>query len=192
MNTSPRDASQLYSLKEGTMRTRHRIMIGLVLISALLVLAPSASSASSGTTTDEIVRGTVKWTLTPDQCPDIHTRIKGTGERLQVITTTVRSDGSKEIINNDFVTGTAEDSRDHDYYFIYSNQNRQLVPPSGSPVKVYMTDTFILSGNHGVNNLNVDFVWRWTFSPPAEQDWPPVHNWKKIFTLGDPLHCDPL
>ncbi len=175
------------------MRTSPPIVRTILLVFMFLIALPPASIASAKTTTDEIVRETVRWTLTPDQCKDIRHRIDGTGERLQVITTTVKADGSREIIDNDIVTGTARDSRDRSYQFVYMNQTIQLVPPQGAPIRVTMTDSFDLRRNHGgsADNLNVAFVWRWTYRPPAEL-WPPVQNWEKIFTLGDPLTCDPI
>jgi hypothetical protein len=173
------------------MATSRKIVVALLLALMLLVPVQSAPAASSETTTDKIVRGTVEWTLTPDQCPHINLPINGTGQRLDVIATRAKSDGSKEIIENDFVNGTAVDTKGRTYYFVYTNQNRQLVPPDGSPITVHMIDTFTLTGNRGDNNLNVSFVWRWTYSPP-EQIFPPVHNWQKEFTLGNPLHCDPI
>lgn len=174
----------------------------LLIMLLLLILGPSASAASDKTTS-KIVREKVEWTLSPDQCSDIKVHIKGTGQRLQVITTIMKPDDkdaldaddhtaySKEIIDNDFVTGTAVDAKGGTYDFIYTNQARQLVPDDGGRIKVYMTDTFELNGNKGANNLHVSFVWRWTYTPP-EEIFPPVHNWKKVHTFGDPLTCDPI
>jgi hypothetical protein len=161
----------------------------------LLAAVPVAFAAPSATTTDEIVRETVTWTLSPDQCLSIQDPISATGKRVQVVTTTVQSDGSKEIIDHDFVTGTAKDTKGRTYYFVYSNQTVQLVPRSGSPIKASMTDTFeltSLSTRGSPNNLKLAFVWRWTYSPPAEELWPPMHNLTKVFTRGDPLTCDPI
>jgi hypothetical protein len=174
------------------MRTPWRV-IGSVLLAVLLIgVVASASEAASESITVETVRETVEWTLTPAQCSEIDVRIHGTGKRLQVITTTVDPDGSKEIINNDFVSGPAVDRKGGRYYFVYAAQIQELVPPDGAPVQVHVTDAFDLHGNNGDNNLNVSFVWHWTYSPPDEEFWPPVHDWRKEFTLGDPLHCDPI
>jgi hypothetical protein len=180
-------------LKEEVMPRSWKLTLPLLIALMLLVGVPSASMASSDTSTSQIVRGEVEWTLPAGQCPSLQPEItvSGTGQRLQVITTTKKSNGQTEIIDNDFVTGTAKDNKGHSYSFVYTNQNRQLVPKSGSPIKVNMTDTFALSGNHKANNLNVDFIWSWTYSPP-EPNFPPAHHWRKIFTLGDPLHCDPI
>jgi len=177
------------------MSTSRPIIRIVLLVLMLLVAVPVALATPSATTTDEIVRETVTWTLSPDQCSAIHDRISATGKRLQVVTTTVKSDGSKEIIDHDFVTGTAKDTKDRTYYFVYSNQTVQLVPRRGSPINVSMTDTFeltSLSTRGSPNNLKLAFVWRWTYSPPAEEMWPPMHNWTKVFTRSDPLTCDPI
>ncbi len=177
------------------MSTSRPIIRIVLLVLMLLVVVPVAFATPSATTTDEIVRETVTWTLSPDQCSAIKDRISATGKRHQVVTTTVKPDGSKEIIDHDFVTGTAMDTKGRSYYFVYANQTVQLAPPSGSPIKVTMTDSFDLSTIStpiGPNNLKLAFVWRWTYSPPAEEMWPPVHNWTKVFTRGDILHCDPI
>ena len=167
----------------------------VLLVLTLLAAVPVAFAAPSATTTDEIVRETVTWTLSPDQCSAIQDPISATGKRLRVVTTTVKSDGSKEIIDHDFVTGTAKDTKDRTYYFVYSNQTVQLVPRRGSPIDASMTDTFevtSLSTRGSPNNLKLAFVWRWTYSPPAEEMWPPMHNLTKVFTRSDPLTCDPI
>ncbi len=177
------------------MRSSPSLVRILLLVLMLLVAVPVAFTAPSATTTDEIVRETVTWTLSPDQCLAIEDRVSATGKRLQVVTTTVKSDGSKEIIDHDFVTGTAKDTKGRTYYFVYSNQTVQLVPPRGAPIAASMTDTFeltSLSTRGSPNNLKLAFVWRWTYSPPAEELWPPMHNLTKVFTRGDPMTCDPI
>jgi hypothetical protein len=161
----------------------------------LVVVVPAASATSRETTTSKTVRQTVEWTLPAGQCPSLPPKVtvSGVGQRLQVITTIKQRNNQMEIIDHDFVTGTAKDDKGGTYYFVYTNQTRQLVPKSGSPIKVNMTDSFVLSGNEGAASLNVAFVWRWTYRPAdGEVYWPPVHNWKKDFTLGDPLVCDPI
>ncbi len=177
------------------MRTSRWFLRIVLLVLMLLVAVPVAFTAPSATTTDEVVREPVTWTLSPDQCAAIQDHISATGNRVQVVTTTVKSDGSKEIIDHDFVTGTAKDTKGRAYYFVYSNQTIQLAPPRGAPIAASMTDTFeltSLSTRGSPNNLKLAFVWRWTYSPPAEELWPPMHNLTKVFTRGDPLHCDPI
>lgn len=172
-----------------------KLVVYLLLALMLVVAVPAASASSRETTTSKTVRQDVEWTLPAGQCsalpPDI--AVSGDGERLQVITTIKQENDRSEIIDHDFVTGTAKDNKGGTYYFVYTNQTRQLVPKSGSPIKVYMTDSFVLSGNDGAASLNIAFVWRWTYRPAdGEAYWPPVHSWKKEFTLGDPLTCDPI
>jgi hypothetical protein len=172
-----------------------KLVVYLLLALMLVVAVPSSSAASREDNTSKIVREPVAWTLPAGQCPSLPPEITvtGDGQRLQVITTIEKRNDQTEIIDHDFVTGTAKDDQGGTYNFVYTNQTRQLVPKRGSPIKVNMTDSFVLSGNDGAANLNVAFVWRWTFRPAdGEVYWPPVHNWKQDFTLGDPLLCDPI
>jgi hypothetical protein len=172
-----------------------KLVVYLLLALMFFAAVPSSSAASREDTTSKTVRETVEWTLPAGQCPSLpaDVTVSGAGQRLQVITTIEKRNDRIEIIDNDFVTGTAKDDKGGTYYFVYTNQTRQLVPKSGSPIKVNMTDSFVLSGNEGASNLNVAFVWHWTYRPAdGEELWPPVHNWNQEFTLGDPLLCDPI
>lgn len=176
------------------MRTS-RPLFGTLLVLGLLVgMGASDSTAAPDITVETVNRDTVEWTLPAGQCPDLADDItlNGTGERLQVVTTTNRPTGRKEIIDNDFVTGTATDNHGNTYSFIYSNQLRQVVLEDGSMVKVSMTDTFVLSGDDSDTSLNVGFVWSWKYRPPNEELWPPSRAWEQHYTLGDPLSCDPI
>lgn len=163
-------------------------MVTLVMLARLAQPAVAQTSSQPST---KIVSGPVSWTLTPAQCSSIDATISGVGKRLEVDTTRTLADGTKESIASAFVTGTATDTKGGNYYFTYTNQDRHLVPQGGKPVQVYMIDTFDLNGS-GDNSLNLAFDWTWTYRAPAEQEWPPVHNWHQIQTVGDPLHCDPL
>ena len=173
-----------------------KLVLRTLLALMFLVAVPSVSASSHETTTSKIVRQpVVEWTLPAGQCPSLPSDVTvlGTGQRLQVITTIEKKNDQTEIIDHDFVTGTAKDDKGGTYSFVYTNQTRQLVPKRGSPIKVDMTDSFILSRDDGAANLNIAFVWHWTYRPAdGEVYWPPVHNWKKDFTLGDPLVCDPI
>lgn len=179
------------------MGARPRKLVLYLLLALMLVVAvSSASAAARETITSTIVRQPkVTWALPAGQCPSLppDVSVSAEGQRLQVITTIEKQNGQKEIIDHDFVTGTAKDNKGGTYRFVYTNQYRQIVPKSGSPVKVSMTDSFVLNGDGAAPSLNVAFVWRWTYRPAKnEAYWPPVHNWKKDFTLGDPLLCDPI
>lgn len=167
------------------------VLLLLALMSLAAVPSAAVTASEERDSRVRIIREPVTWTLSPDQCSDIHLSIQGTGQRLEVITTTEKSNDSKEIITNDFVSGTAVDTQGNTYRFVYANQNTQLVRGRKSPIKVNVTDTFVLSGNNGANNLNVGFIWSWTFTPP-EPFFPPAHNWVQVYTLGDPLNCDPI
>lgn len=164
--------------------------ITIAVILAIQVAAAPAHAAPDSTTKTQIVKGKVDWVLSPDTCPEIEHELTGTGRRFQVITTVTKADGSQKIYNHDFVSGTATDTNGGTYNWVYTNQDRQQIPPSGSPVRVNMTDSFLLSGT-GSANLNIGFVWKWTFSPP-DPEWPPVDNWVQKITIGDPMHCDPI
>jgi hypothetical protein len=157
-----------------------------------LLLVASASSAFAGgpvTVTHETVGGTQEWTIPAGQCEAVKVELKGSGERHQVITTRTSADGSKTILINDLVKGTAWDSTGT-YHFSYTNHSTETVPAGGGAHQVQMVDSFVLNGN-GSAKLNVGFNWRWTYTPPEPQ-WPPVHDLQKISTRGDPLTCDPI
>src|SRR5262245_57882927 len=187
-----------------------RKLVALPLLLMLFAASAPASAAPLATThktvrqttqlgqeSDEIktkiVRGAVEWTLPANQCSSLPAgvSVSGTGERVQVISTRKGEDGSTKIIDNDFVEGTAVDSAGHTYHFIYANQARQQVPRRRAPINVDMTDSFILTDDAGGNPLVVAFVWRWTYSPPAEL-WPPADNLQQDYTQGDAFTCDPI
>lgn len=165
----------------------------LVLIMALTTGRARAAQPDEGNIPSQIVRASVNWTIPADVCAQLPAGVSlsGTGKRFAVVTTRTKPNGAQLIINSDFVVGTATDSNSNSYNFIYTNQDRHLVPVGGSPIKVHMTDLFLLTGNGGANNYTVGFEWTWQYSPP-EQEWPPVHNWNQTVTHGDPFTCDPL
>lgn len=168
----------------------------LALLLTLMLTSGTAHAAQpegGESVTSIIVRGTVNFTVPADICAELPAGVSlsGTGTRFQVITTKSKPDGSRLIMSNDFVIGTATDSNSNTYQFVYANQDRNQVPKNGAPIKVNMTDAFVLTGNGGSNNYTVAFNWTWTYSPP-EGEWPPVHNWNQNLTNGDPLTCDPL
>jgi hypothetical protein len=157
-----------------------------------LLIGTSASSALAGgpvTVTHETVGGTVNWTIPQGQCAVLQNELSGVGERYQEKITQVSADGSKTILINDLVKGTASDSTGT-YLFSYTNHSTEIVPAGGGAHQFEMVDSFILNGN-GSAKLNIGFNWRWTYAPPAEY-WPPVDNWQQISTRGDPLTCDPI
>jgi hypothetical protein len=169
------------------------LLVPLVLVSVLLVVAPSA--AAKAPPTHQTVREEVLWTLPAGQCPSLPAgvSVSGTGQRHQVTTTLTRADGSVTLITNDVVKGDAVDSTGRTYRFVYQNHSTVTQPPAGSglPVRVQMTDTFVLHGPGGGSTLDVGFNWRWTYTPP-DAFWPPDDNWERLSTRGDPLLCDPI
>ena len=176
------------------MRTSRLVIRIALLLSLFLVGVPAIFAAPAASTTRETVTGTVTWSLSPAQCDSIDVPISGTGERHMVIITHLHADGSSRIIINDLVKGTAEDSTGGTYRFVYQNHSIEDVPATaGEAHQVRMTDTFVLNGSGSAKHLNVGFNWRWTYTPPAEEIWPPpLHNLEQLSTRGDPLTCDPL
>jgi hypothetical protein len=166
----------------------------LLMIAILFLLAMFNASSrvalAARPSEEKVTQALVTWTLKPENCPDINVEINGKGKRYQVINVEVLPNGSTRLIINDFVQGTATDTNGGKYTFIYANQDRHRIPPSGSPILVNMTDSFILEGPGTENDLSVGFVWRWTYTPPAPE-FPPVDNWKQIHTIGD-INCDPI
>ena len=171
-------------------------IVPFVFAFALLSAAPSASAGSAETATHQTVREPVEWILPADQCPSLPAgvQVSGRGQRHAVTTTIERADGSMTLITNDFVKGTAVDSNDRSYRFVYRNHTTETRPPSGSdlPVQVEMTDTFVLHRPDGAVTVDVGFNWRWTYAPDDPQ-WPPDDvSLEKLSTRGDPLACDPI
>lgn len=171
---------------------RIAIAVGFVALSLLLSIQ-TTSAATDNSISSRIVRETVNWTIPADQCANFPAGVslEGTGKRVAVITTKKKPDGSKLVVINDFVQGTAEDSNGNTYYWIYANHDRNRTKGSNSRVHVNMTDLFELSGTGGISNYTAAFHWTWTYTPP-EPEFPPAHNFKQLYTLGDPVNCDPI
>lgn len=169
------------------------LAIGLVVFMALLLTTQTTSAASDSGFSTKIIREPVNWTIAADACANLPAGVSlsGTGERYMVITTKTKPDGSTLVVYNDFVQGTAEDSNHNEYNWIYSNQDRHNSKGTSPLIRVNMTDMFELSGNGPINNFTVAFHWTWRYTPP-ETEWPPVHHYKPLYTLGDPFNCDPI
>lgn len=169
-------------------------LLGLMVLFGRIPSAAMAAASSASRDSTQIVRGNASWALPAGQCSRLPAglSLSGNGKRYSVITTRVNSDGSLLTINNDFVQGTAKDNHGGTYDFLYANQDRhQMSSSSASMIDVDMTDVFTLSGNGGANNYTVSFKWTWSYSSSGSE-WPPVTNWHKIYTQGDPINCDPL
>ena len=55
--------------------------------------------------------------------------IDNSSDRVRKVTREVRADGSQEIVQDDFITGTAKDSHGATYHFVYKNHLVLKVPP---------------------------------------------------------------
>lgn len=173
------------------------LVLSLALFFVLFALssgAPVANAASkqvTSKTTTQIINRPVTWSMTPAQCSNLKIQVDASGKWHEVITTITRKDGSQRILDNSFAEGTATDANGGTYIFVYGNNLVSVVPSAGSPVKVNMGDTFVLNQTNGNNDLREAFKWKWTYNPP-DANWPPNDNWQQIYTIGDPLHCDPI
>jgi hypothetical protein len=162
----------------------------------LVVILVGASSITAhegdekGKVTNQVTRETVEWSLSAEQCKKLEEDLSGTGEKTASVTTTEAEDGSKHVIEDVIITGTASDSTGT-YTFVYANHAERDIPAEeDGTISMFMVDSFYLSGT-GKAELNENFTWSWTYTPPAEE-WPPVDNWEQMHTVGDPLTCDPL
>jgi hypothetical protein len=162
------------------------------LLIALLFLV-SVSSVSAAPSSASVVRETVSWTIPAGQCPHLPAgvSVSGTGQRFAVTKVKVKADGSTQTTIDDLVVGNAWDSTGKRYGFLYANHSVETVPPGGSPHHIFMIDKFVLQARHSAPQLDVAFVWSWTYTPP-DPLFPPVDNWKQFLTKGDPLLCDPI
>lgn len=166
-----------------------RLVIFVLLALMLLVgVLPAAAAPASD---HQVVTGTVSFTIPADQCPELPAgvSVEGTGERLMIINTHTKADGTTEIRVNDLIKGIATDSNGGEHKFVYHNSSTETILPSGLH-EVSMNDVFSLSGPGP--HYNVTANWRWTYTPP-ESFLPPAHDWEVL--NGDPaliFACDPL
>jgi hypothetical protein len=179
----------LYSRKEITMfRTRSYLLCLLLVLT--LVGVSSITAQEEAKVTSQTSLESVEWSLSAEQCNKLEEDLSGTGEKTASITTTEAEDGSKHVVEDVIISGTASDSTGT-YNYVYANRAVRDIPPEGDgPTEIFMIDSFFMQGT-GEAELNEAFIWSWTFTPPAEE-WPPVDNWEQMHTLGDPLTCDPL
>ena len=158
---------------------------------ALLLFAGVSSAAAAPASGPEVITETVSFTIPADQCPLLPAgvSVEGTGERLMIINTHTKADGTTEIRVNDLIKGTATDSDSGVHQFVYHNSSTETILSDGLHT-ISMNDVFTLSGPGP--NYSVTFYWRWTFTPP-ESFWPPAHDLEVLH--GDPdliFACDPL
>ena len=167
-----------------------RKLLVLVLL-ALMPFAGVSSAAAAPASDHQVISETVSFSIPADQCPMLPAGVSlaGSGERLMVINTNTRADGTTEVRVNDLIKGVAVDSNGGTHKFVYHNSSTETIPPSGDHA-ISMNDSFILSGPGP--HYTVGFNWRWTF-PSPELLWPPSDNWEQLHGNPDDVFaCDPL
>jgi len=157
----------------------------------LMLFAGVSSAAAAPAADHQVVTGPVSFSIAADQCSELPAgvSVSGSGERMMIINTHTKADGTTEIRVNDLVKGVATDSNGGTHKFVYHNSSTETILTSGLHT-ISMNDSFVLSGPGP--NYSVTFNWRWTFTPP-ESFWPPAHDLETL--NGDPdliFTCDPL
>ncbi len=179
------------------MRISRKLFVFLPLAVMLAAAAPALAAAPHAAgVTRQTVHETVTWTMPAGQCQGLAVTVDGTGQRAETTVTTTRADGSQQAVIDDLVAGTAVDNHGLKYSFYYANHSVWDTPASGAPVGIKMEDLFLLQNKAAEAQnryvLKVAFVWRWTYDPNTAAYWPPVDNFVKTATLGDPINCDPI
>ena len=171
------------------MSLSHKLIVHVLLVFMLFVGVSPVAAAPA--TDHQVISESVRFSIPANQCPKLPAgvSVSGTGERLMIINTHTKADGSTEIRTNDLVKGVATDSDGGTHKFVYHNSSTLTIPPSGD-YSISMNDTFDLSGPGP--HYSVGFNWRWTFTS-LELLWPPVDNWEQIHGNPDDIFlCDPL
>ena len=163
----------------------------IMVIVLLLVATAPAFAGGPPTNTHQVVNESVgPWTLDAT-CAATPNGLTGTGDRHKVINTRTNADGSMVVTTNDLVRGDAWDATGT-YHYVYTNHSVESIPAGGGTHQVTVVDSFVLNGNGSVGHMNVGFNWRWAYTPPGQEFWPPSEPWERISERGDPLHCDPI
>jgi len=174
-----------------------KLTVSLLLAVMLFAAAPALAAAPHApVSTREVVKETVTWTIPAGQCSSLSAEVTGIGQRNETIVTTTKADGSQTQVIEDAVSGTAVDTNGQKYTFFYGNHSVWNTPASGTPVSIKMNDLFLLQTRASAANngyvVRASFVWRWTYDPTTSEAWPPVDNFVKVQTFGEPLTCDPI
>ncbi len=167
--------------------------LGIALV--LAIPAPNVYAASQAAAASRKNAVTVNWTLPAGQCPSLPPGLilSGSGERHQVINEKTGNDGSRTVIINDVVNGTAWDNEGGAYHFKYTNHSTDVSSTGGGTHQISMVDSFVLNGKGSAKHMNVGFNWSWTYQDGAGPfDVIPLVNLVQNSTRGDPLLCDPL
>jgi hypothetical protein len=171
------------------MSLSRKLIIHVLLVLMLFVGVSSAAAAPAAD--HQVISETVNFSIPADQCPKLPAgvSVSGSGERLTIINTHTKADGTIEIRTNDLAKGVATDSNGGVHKFVYHNSSTLTIPTSGD-YSISMNDSFELTGPGP--HYSVSFNWRWTFTS-LELLWPPVDNWERIHGNPDDIFlCDPL
>ena len=163
----------------------------IVRILPAFVLFIGVSPVAAAAADHQVISEAISFTIPADQCPELPAGVSvwGSGERMMIINTHTKADGTTEIRVNDLIKGVATDSNGGVHKFVYHNSSTETVLTSGLHT-ISMNDSFVLSGPGP--HYSVTFNWRWTFTPP-EAFWPPAHDLETL--NGDPdliFACYPL
>jgi hypothetical protein len=172
------------------MSLSRRLIVHVLLVLMLFVGVSSAAAAPAAD--HQVVTGSVSFTIPADQCPELPAgvSVSGSGERMMIINTQTKADGTTEIRVNDLIKGVATDSNGDAHKFVYHNSSTETIPPSGDHA-ISMNDIFVLSGPGP--HYSVSFNWRWTYNPDVEPFFPPARNFEQLHgDLDTILRCDPL
>jgi hypothetical protein len=160
--------------------------VSLVLSAGSMVLAKGGA---------DVVTFPVSFVITSGTCSNLPsgTTLVGEGTEQSVTTTVFDHDGVPTFVNSSRATGTATDLDGNSYVFIYANESRLALSPSGTSISGQMTDSFSLAGNgparlhNGFNALvTIDLITNAFSADPKSSRGDPVD-----FSTGA-SHCDPL
>src|SRR5688572_25730373 len=117
-----------------------------LLLAFTLVGASSITAQDEPKVTTQMTREMVEWSLSDEQCDKLEEPLSGTGEKTASLTTTEAEDGSKHIVEDVIISGTASDSTGT-YDYVYANHAVRDIPPEGEgPTTIFMVDSFYLYG----------------------------------------------
>ena len=157
-----------------------------LLLTTLSVPQAAFAGRSSGES-EQHVKESVTFTLTPASCPDLAATVNGLGKREKEIHTRSIGGGAVFRVTDDVVEGLASDGRGQ-YPFYYKNHLEETVTPSGK-ILVRMTDSFSLVRG-STSDVKFLFAGTWSYTPP---DYILTFGPDAVFTtfVGN-AGCDPI